>query len=153
MSRPSFVYVSYIATTRDKLWAALTDAKFTREYWGGHEVESDWKVGSKVVYRMAGADRVHGTVLESEPGAKLVLTWVSMKPDGAKPATKVSFVIDAAGPEDVKLTVTHEEHEPGSEVGDDLRMGWPAVLSSLKTMLETGRGLDMVKRWSAAQRG
>lgn len=148
MSRPSFVYVSYIATTRDKLWAALTQPQFTREYWGGREIESNWKVGAKMALKKPDSYTVDGEVLECDPPAKLVVTWRTQ----GKPATRVSFTIEAAGPEDVRLTVVHEEHEPGSEVGDDFRMGWPAVLSSLKTLLETGRGLDVVKRFSSQKR-
>jgi len=149
MNRPEFVYVSYIATTRDKLWAALTDGKFTREYWGGNEIEGDWKAGGKVVNRHPVTGRgVTGTILELEPGARLVMTWRHTPSETPRPATKVSFLIEAAGPENVKLTVVHEPYEPGSEITDDLRNGWPAILSSLKTMLETGAGLDVVKRWN-----
>jgi len=147
--RPSFVYVTYINTSAEKLWTALTDGKFTREYWGGRAIASDWKVGSEVrLTKQNGSDdgaRIN--VLEIDPPAKLVLSWRSgFQPTG--PATRVTFTIQPAGPKNVKLTVVHEEYEPGSMVHDMLREGWSAILSSLKTFLETGEALDVTRRWA-----
>lgn len=154
--RPSFVYVTYIATTADRLWSALTDGSITREYWGGRAIESDWKPGSTFLFRKldGSSDGTKGSVLEATPPSKLVLTWL-FAPVGepAQPkATRVSFTIEKTGPEDVKLTVVHEEHEPGSIVDERLRQGWPAILSSLKTLLETGKALEVTRRWAAAGR-
>ncbi len=153
-NRPSFVYVTYIATTADQLWDALTDGKFTREYWGGRTVESDWRVGSPVRFRKAagGADQVRATVTEVDRPRKLVLRWTSDAGEGKPepPATRVTFTIEPAGPVNVKLTVIHDEDEPGSVVEEGVRNGWPAILSSLKTFLETGDALDVTRRWAAA---
>jgi uncharacterized protein YndB with AHSA1/START domain len=151
--KPSFVYVTYIASTPEKVWAALTDARFTVEYWAGRKVESDWKVGSPVYFRTGNPqhDSAHGYVLEIEPGSRLVTSWVAKSSDGKEtggPKTKVTYLVERAGSENVKLTVIHEEHEPGSEVKDDVRQGWPAVLSSLKSYLETGSALAITKSWA-----
>lgn len=154
MERPEFVYVTYIATTPEKVWAALTDGELSREYWGGRAVESDWNVGSPVRFRMASGkhDPVRGTVTEAEPPRRLVMTWVF--DFGAEhpptPATRVLYLIERAGPENVKLTVVHEPLEPGSEVDAGVRRGWPAILSSLKSFLETGKALEITKRWGEA---
>ena len=150
--KPSFVYVTYIASTPEKVWTALTDAKFTVEYWAGRKVESDWKVGSPVYFRTGNPkhDGVHGHVLEIEPGARLVTSWIAKSDQGvatAGPKTKVTYLVEKAGPENVKLTVVHEEYEPGSVVEDGVREGWPAVLSSLKSYLETGSALAITKNW------
>ncbi len=153
--RPSFVYVTYIATTPDRLWRALTDGTMTREYWGGRTVESDWTVGSTFLFRKQDgtADGARGTVLEASPPSRLVLSWSFALPgQGLAPASRVTFTIDDSGPEEVKLTVVHEEHEEGSRVDDRLREGWPAILSSLKTLLETGKALEVTRRWAAAGR-
>src|SRR4051812_30040017 len=101
--RASFVYVTYIATTADKLWRALTDGELTREYWGGRRIESDWKAGSTFLLRKLDGtvDGAHGTVVEATAPARLVLTWQS----GAAPPSRVSFTISAASPENVRLQV------------------------------------------------
>ena len=154
MNRPSFVYVTYIATTPEKLWTALTDGKFTQEYWGGRVVESDWKPGSPIFFRTTNGapDLVRAKVIEIEPPSRLVMSWTHEIAPGEPlpPASRVTFEIDRAGPVNVKLTVVHEEFEPGSEVNEGLRNGWPAILSSLKSLLETGEALDISKRWAKA---
>jgi uncharacterized protein YndB with AHSA1/START domain len=151
MTKPDFVYVTYINTTAERLWEALTDKRFTQEYWAGRAIESDWKVGSIVDFkkRNGDPDMAQLQVLEVDQPQKLVLRWSVRVPAGATapPATKVTFAIEAAGPKNVKLTVTHEEHEPGSSVDGRFASGWPAILSSLKTLLETGEALDVTKRW------
>ncbi len=143
------MYTIYIATTPEKLWAALTNGNFTREYWAGHEVESAWQPGAPMRMVNGGREMVRGQVLESQPPSLLSMTWISMKVEPPAPATKVTYTIEAVGAENVKLTVVHEEHEPGSDVKDDVRQGWPAVLSSLKSFLETGSALEMTKNWGA----
>ena len=151
--KPSFVYVTYIASTPEKVWTALTDPRFTVEYWAGRKVECDCKVGSPVYFRTGKPqhDRPHGWVLEIEPGSRLVTSWVAKSDEGKEtggPMTKVTYLVERAGPENVKLTVIHEEHQAGSEVRDDVRQGWPAVLSSLKSYLETGSALAITKNWA-----
>ncbi len=148
-NKPSFVHVSYIATSAEKLFAALTDGQFTQEYWAGQIVHSDWKKGSPVRWSKRGgaAHSLTGVVLECDPPSLLVYSWKQ----GDKPATKVSFQIKQISPNNVRLQVTHELHDAGSEIADNVREGWAAVLSSLKTYLESGQPLESTRLWE--QRG
>jgi uncharacterized protein YndB with AHSA1/START domain len=144
MSEPKFVYVTYISTTPERLWQALTDGAFTRQYWFGSTIESDWALGSRVVFRNGGEVHDYGEVLVCEPYRRLSYSWqveFSEVFRGEKPS-RVTFELEAMGPE-VKLTVTHDEFEPGSKVRVAVSNGWPLVLASLKSLLETGRGLTL----------
>lgn len=139
MAKPEFVYVSYIATSAEKLWAALTSGEFTRQYWGGRRISSDWNVGSPVRHLMPdGTAEWEGEVLRCEPPRLLAYTFVW--PGG--PKTRVTFEIQPT-PTVMRLVVTHEGFE-GDEKGlQGITFGWPAILSSLKSLLETGEALDM----------
>ena len=142
MSRPSFIYVTYINSTPEKVWQALTDPAFTRKYWVNHRNASDWKVGSEwrhEDYDDASLVDIVGHVVESAPPRHLVLTWASPK-DAEIPdkVSRVTFDIETYG---VRLTVTHSELEPDSAMLSGISRGWPLVLSSLKTLLETGEPL------------
>jgi uncharacterized protein YndB with AHSA1/START domain len=144
MSKPSFVYVTYIKTTAEKVWTALTDGEATRQYWFNHRNASDWKVGSE--WRHEDYDDpktvdVVGTVVESDRPRRLVVTWAD--PTEAKNPAKMSrLTYDIVEDGDlVRLTVTHADLEPGSDMEKGVSSGWPVVLSSLKTMLETGKPL------------
>jgi uncharacterized protein YndB with AHSA1/START domain/DNA-binding transcriptional ArsR family regulator len=134
--RPTFVYVTYIESTPEKVWRALTDADLTGEYWG-HRNVSDWQVGSRWEHQRtdgSGIADVAGEVLVSDPPRRLVTTW-----DGADEPSQVTFDIERY--EDiVRLTVTHENLANAREY-EDAASGWSAVLSNLKTMLETGHAL------------
>lgn len=142
MAENSFVYVTYIRTTAEKLWEALTDPEFNRRYWFGMHQESEWRPGSP--WRLVFADgRIAdaGEVLETDRPRRLVLKWRNefrpeLKADGF---TRCTFTIE---PEEgiVKLTVLHEADAPNRLLGA-VSQGWPRVLSSLKTLLETGEGL------------
>src|SRR5690349_11624436 len=125
MSKPSFVYVIYIATTAEKLWTALTEGKFSREYWAGRQVESDWKPGSPIVFRrLDGApDVVLAKVIDVKPQRHLSMSWTYRIEPGkeALPASRVTYDLQPAGPVNMKLTVIHEEFEPGSVVDDGVR--------------------------------
>lgn len=144
MDKPSFVYVTYIASTPEKVWQALTDADITARYWG-HSNVSDWRVDARWEHRRgdpSGAIDIVGRVVESAPPHRLVITWAD--PADADNPDKVSRVtFDIAGHKDgsVKLTVTHAELEPASPMLRGISAGWPFVLSALKTYLETGRTL------------
>jgi uncharacterized protein YndB with AHSA1/START domain len=147
MSKPQFVYVTYISTTPEKLWNALTDGELTKQYWGRRRNASDWKPGSP--WRHEDYDNpnlvdIAGEVVESAPPRRLVLTWAkpSELADPAK-ASRVTFEIEPFKGV-VRLTVTHEELEPGSQMVKGITMGWPIVLSSLKTFLETGTAIPMM---------
>jgi uncharacterized protein YndB with AHSA1/START domain/DNA-binding transcriptional ArsR family regulator len=135
--KPTFVYVTYIHSTPEKVWEALTSAELTAAYWG-HSNVSDWQKGSKwehVRTDGSGVADVAGTVVESTPPRRLVTTW-----DGDDDSSQVTFEIEPYH-EIVRLTVTHEnlagEHERA-----EVACGWPAVLANLKTLLETGQVLS-----------
>ena len=142
MSEPKFVYVTYIATTPQRLWQALTDGAFTRRYWFGTTVESDWAVGSQVTFRSNGELHDSGEVLEYDPYRRLSYTWRVEFHEvfRRERPSRVTFELEPVGAE-VKLTVTHDEFEPGSKVLGAVSNGWPVVLSSLKSLLETGHAL------------
>jgi len=138
-----FVYVTYISTSPEKIWNALTDPKITKQYWQ-HENLSDWKPGSRWEHRTSVKDRtlkLVGKVIESSPPRRLVLTWAF--PDDAardEKHSQVTFEIEPVR-NVVRLTVTHDRLEPGSGMLQRISEGWPKVLSSLKTLLEMGQPL------------
>ena len=147
MDKPEFVYVTYISTTPEKVWEALVDPPTTARYWQ-HENVSDWRPGSKWEHRRseeAGKVVLVGKVVESDPPRRLVLTWAEPA-DAAREEkhSRVTFEIEPIG-DVVRLTVTHDRLEPGSKMLESIREGWPKVLSSLKSFLETGRPLP--KLW------
>ena len=139
-----FFYVTYIRTTPAKLWEALTTPEFTRAYWFGVTAESDWKPGSP--WRLVFPDgRVAdiGEVVEVDPPRRLVLKWRNefmpeLKAEGYSRAT---FTLEPEG-DVVKLTVTHEIDRTGSKFIAAVSGGWPKILSSLKSLLETGAALE-----------
>ena len=144
MNRSTFVYVTYIRTTPEKVFRAITDGALAREYWGGYENLSDWKVGSGWEHRDTsnGNVRILGEVLESKAPHRLVISW-AFASDAGNHAKRTRVAFDIQKIDDmVKLTVTHDELESGSEMDRAIREGWPRVLSSMKSFLETGRGLD-----------
>jgi uncharacterized protein YndB with AHSA1/START domain/DNA-binding transcriptional ArsR family regulator len=138
--KPSFVYVTYIESTPQKVWEALTDPDISGSYWG-HRNVSDWQVGSSWEHQRldgSGVADVAGTVVDSEPPTRLVTTWASPTADtGAE--SRVTFDIESHG-DIVRLTVTHEDLADEAELRDASR-GWSAVLSNLKSLLETGSPL------------
>ncbi|MDQ6628364.1 MAG: SRPBCC family protein [Pseudomonadota bacterium] len=151
MKKPDYVYVTYIATTPEKTWQALIDTDLTRKYWRdpvagcARTNVSDWKPGSRWEHRRAdGSDIVDilGKVIESTPPRRLVFSWA--RPADAENQAKhsrVSFDIEPYGEKLVRLTVTHDDLEPDSDMLTSISGGWPKVLSNLKTFLETGRAL------------
>jgi uncharacterized protein YndB with AHSA1/START domain len=143
MDKPTFVYVTFINTTPEKLWAALTSGEFTKRYWYGRRVESDWRVGSPVTFWVDDGLDVSGEVLESDPPRRLSFTWRSLCDDEMRRErpSRVTFEIESAGSV-VKLTLTHDDFEPDSKVYPAICSGWPRIVSSLKTLLETGRPLS-----------
>jgi len=143
-ARPDFVYTTYIKTTPEKLWGAITNPEFSRQYWGGHENVSDWKKGSDWKHadsKKGGDVRIIGKVLESNPPKRLVLTWAD--PSDTADESRVTFEIDNAG-DMVRLNVIHGSFKPGSIMADKVVLGWPLVLSSLKSFLETGKAIDVM---------
>ncbi|GAA3788966.1 ArsR/SmtB family transcription factor [Streptomyces phyllanthi] len=137
--KPAFVYVTYIASTPEKVWEALTDADLTASYWG-HSNVSDWNPGSRwehVRTDGSGIADVVGTVVESERPTRLVTTWASPENEGREDTySRVTLDIRQHG-DIVRLTVTHEDLAHERDLAD-VSLGWPAVLSNLKSLLETG---------------
>ena len=140
MSKPEFVYVTYIETTAEKLWEALTNSEFTRRYWFNTEVKSDWNVGSPFALVMDGKTTDTGEILEAERPRRLSYSFKHELFEAMRkePATKVVFTIEPYG-NLVKLTVTHEGFIEGSQLLGGISKGWPAILSGLKSLLETGK--------------
>lgn len=141
MNPPAFVYTTYIRSSAEKTWEAITQPEFARQYWGGMSNVSDWNVGSGWKHVTESNESwVTGTVLESLPPERLVLTWAD--PDDLSDVSHVTYEIEAIG-EMVRLTVTHDHFKPGSDMAGKVSKGWPHVLSSLKSFLETGTGLKV----------
>ena len=143
MSDTQFVYSIYIRGTLEQVWNGLLDARFTRQYWA-HENVSDWKRGSRWEHRRTDADRtldLVGEVIESNPPRRLVLTWAEPADQAKRDKhSRVTFELEAI--EDmVRLTIAHEALAAGSEMLRKISAGWPRVLSSLKSLLETGKPL------------
>jgi DNA-binding transcriptional ArsR family regulator/uncharacterized protein YndB with AHSA1/START domain len=157
VDKPSFVYSTYIRTTPERLWQALTEPAFTERYWS-LTFETDWQAGSPITLRQWGLaiSDPEQVVLESDPFRRLSYTWHTFTPEwrqqahekvgfpeefldriALEPRSKATFQIDDLG-DLVKLTVIHDGFEPGSEVLATISQGWPHVLSNLKTLLETG---------------
>lgn len=153
MEKTEFVYTTYINTTPERLWQALTEPAFTQRYWG-ISLESTWRKGSTMVWKQDGATMTDPdqVVLESDPPRRLAYTWHTFTPEFAKAVglsdevfakvsaerrSKVTFDIEPVG-EKVKLTVVHGDFDADSTVLEMIREGWPQLLSDLKTFLETG---------------
>ncbi|WP_083665808.1 metalloregulator ArsR/SmtB family transcription factor [Saccharomonospora sp. CUA-673] len=159
MSNDDFVYTTFIRTTPEQLWRALTDPAFTRRYWG-IEFDTDWQPGSPMVWEEHGNRTVdpEQRVLEAEPYRKLSYTWHTPTEEWAAGAgidadtlatlvaerrSKVTFEIEPLG-DLVKLTVVHDDFPEGSTMQQMVSNGWPHLLSDLKTLLETGETLPAV---------
>ena len=144
MSKPEFVYVTYVETTPEKLWEALTSSEFSRQYWFGTELRSDWKIGSRFALVMNGTPTDDGEILEADQPRRLSYSFRHVLNDEMRNErpTKVVFVIEPHG-KFVKLTLTHEGFAEGSKLLDGISKGWPAILSSLKSLLESGNALAM----------
>jgi uncharacterized protein YndB with AHSA1/START domain len=148
----SFVYATYIRSTPEKVFEAITRPEIARRYWG-HENVSDWKPGSDWKHVRANGERtveLVGKVVEVAAPNRLVITWANAsQADDPARFSRVTFEI-VEYDEMVRLTVTHDELEAGSGMAQGISRGWPAVLSSLKSLLETGEGLDVFAKPKAA---
>jgi uncharacterized protein YndB with AHSA1/START domain len=142
MSKPEVIYVTYIATTPERLWAALTNPDFTRQYWGGLRIESDWRPGSPVRHlRQDGVVGLQGEVLAADPPHLLSYTFqMQVSEERREPPSRVTFAIDPVGSV-VRLTLTHDRFTSESATFENVRHGWPAIIASLKSLLETEKPL------------
>jgi uncharacterized protein YndB with AHSA1/START domain len=149
MANSEFVYVIYIRTTPEKLWQALTEPEFTRKFWVATVQECEWRPGAswKLVVpdgRVADA----GEVVEIDPPRKLVLTWQNhLFPEiTAEGYSRMTYELEPMA-SSVKLTVTHTMDKKDSKLVKAVSTGWPNILSSLKSLLETGESLEGSDRW------
>ena len=140
MARSTYIYVAYIRTTQDKLWSALTDEEFTKEYWFGIRCQSRWTPGSpwKMVYP-DGRITDDGEIVEAEPPRRLVIRWQNrMRPElTAEGPSLCTFELEPSGSA-VKLSITHTIERESSKLIEAVSGGWPKVISNLKSFLETG---------------
>ena len=149
MEKSEFVYVTYIRTAPEKLWQALTDPEFTRRYWMEMTQDCDWNKGSSWRAKApAGGLLASGEIVEADPPRKLVLTWRSEnKPElQAEGHSQLTYEIEKRG-SSVKLTVIHQMAKPGSKLIQAVGGGWPIILASLKSFLETGEPLEETKQY------
>ncbi len=142
--KPATIYAIYIAATPEQVWQALTRSEFSRKYFFGNAVEIDLRVGGAYIVRTPdGALHISGEVIECEPPKKLTITFNVNWPELIEKLgpTLVTYAIEPAG-DAVRLTMTESHDRP---LSDDIlsggRQGWPAILSSLKSLLETGEPL------------
>ena len=155
-SDPDYVYTTFIRTTPERLWQAITDPAFTRRYWGV-TFDTDWRPGSPMTWHYRGVTMEDPAqqVVESDPYRRLAYSWHAITPEFAaetgmddelraalvaEPRSTVTFDLEPRGPL-TKLTVTHGGFGPGSTLRGMIGQGWPELLSSLKTLLETGEPL------------
>lgn len=160
VSQTEFFYVTYIRTTPEQLWRALTEPAFIRRYFEGGGPQSDWQVGSSIQWKMSADDESHDwdqRVLEAEPYRRLSYRWHNYQPEMAalfgwsnekltelqmERRSKVTFEIEPAAMA-VKLTVLHDDFEPDSEMLRGVSQGWPMILSNLKSLLEINDTLNL----------
>jgi uncharacterized protein YndB with AHSA1/START domain/DNA-binding transcriptional ArsR family regulator len=167
VDRPTFVYTTYIRTTPERLWQALTEPAFTKRYWGT-VFDTDWQPGSTMSWELRGVmvDDPEQVVVAADPPRRLSYTWHTVTPDlatalelsdeardqlAAERRSEVTFEIEPLD-ELVKLTVIHDGFDEGSLMAQMVTSGWPSVLSNLKTLLETGETLPLNREAPAATR-
>ncbi len=142
MSKPSFVYVTYIRSTPEKVWAALTTPELSRKFWNGHAVTAENRVGGEFRMERDGNLIVGGKVLECDPPRRLAFSFKANHAYVAHEApSHVLYEIEQESGK-VKLTVTHDGFEQDSQTFEMVRNGWPGAIASLKSLLETGQGLE-----------
>jgi uncharacterized protein YndB with AHSA1/START domain len=167
VDKPTFVYTTYIRTTPERLWQALTNPAFTRRYWGA-SFATNWRPGSAMCWELRGLtiDDPEQVVVEADPPRRLSYRWHTLTPELAEALdlsddtrqrivaerrSTVTFDLEPLGPV-VKLTVVHDGFDEGSVMAQMVATGWPSVLSNLKTLLETGETFSLTPEPAAAVR-
>ena len=149
MKKDQFIYVTYIRTTPEKLWKALIEPEFTRRFWCNTTQQSEWKPGASWKILMPD-ERVadSGEVVEIEPNRRLVLKWRNeFRPElKAEGYSRMTYELEKEG-NSVKLTVIHEIEKEASKFIQAVSSGWPHILASLKSLLETGESLEETREW------
>jgi uncharacterized protein YndB with AHSA1/START domain len=149
MAESRFVYVTYIRTTAEKLWQALIDPEFTRQYWGETWQDCAWEPGASWKLMIPdGRIGDTGEVLEIVPQQRLVLSWRNeFKPEMREEGySRMTYDLEQQG-DMVKLTLVHEIDKPDSKLIQAVSNGWPIIFASLKSLLETGESLEATRQW------
>ena len=143
MSKPKFVYVTFIRATPEKVWEAITSSDLTEKYWFGYRVSAEGKPGDRITAMSPAGQKAHDDpILESDPPRRLGYGWKPLYNDVPNDrASRVTFELKSIKGQ-TRLTVTHDDFDEGSRIFEMISSGWPAVLSSLKSFLETGQGLE-----------
>ena len=140
MARSTFVYVSYIRTTPEKLWSALTDGEFMKQYWFGMHCESRWTAGSSWKLVSSGGQIFDaGEIVEADPPRRLVIRWQNQhRPElKAEGESLCTMELEPSGT-GVKLSITHTIERDASKFIEAVSGGWPKIIANLKSLLETG---------------
>lgn len=149
MAESRFVYVTYIRTTPEKLWQALREPEFTRQYWAETWQECEWKQGASWKIMIPdGRVGDSGEVLEIVPNRRLVLSWRNeFVPEmRVEDYSRLTYELEPLG-DSVKFTLIHEMDKPDSKLIEAVSTGWPHILASLKSLLETGESLEETRHW------
>ena len=140
--KPEFIYETYIRAGADKVWEALTNPEFTRQYFHATAIESTWQAGAAIRYVSANGTAVEGEILEIVPGTKLSISWHVFYDEEAMKElpSRVTFTVEALA-EQTKLRIVHDDFPESTVVFHNISQGWPWIIASLKSLLETGEAL------------
>ena len=143
MTKPDYAYVTIIAAPPEKVWEGLTSPEFTERYWHSTRVRSSFEVGSSIEFLQEEEVACCGEILTADRPEKLAYTWSFCRNPETRdePYSRVTFLLDVI-PNGTKLTVIHDQFEPGSKTLGMITEGWPYVIAGLKTLLETGAAVD-----------
>jgi uncharacterized protein YndB with AHSA1/START domain/DNA-binding transcriptional ArsR family regulator len=147
MARPRHVFQVYIRTSPEQLWQAITDPGFTQRFFRGSRVESTWRTNDQVLYWIGQDLVVEGRVVQFEPPRKLVTTWSFRRNPELRddPPSRVTWEIEPVSGETCKLTLVHDDFASVTRTFKSVGSGWPQILSSLKSLLETGKPLSLAE--------
>lgn len=144
IAAPAFVSSIYIRATPEAIWRALTETDVTVRYYYGNAIESDWRPGSAYRMTLDGDLQIEGEIVEIDPPRRLVQSWHGVWDEGmaADAPSRVTWEIEETEPGICRVTLLHDGLVAGSSTLEQVSGGWPYILSGMKTLLETGKGLD-----------